>query len=62
MARQAIAATGPELVGLVVNLLTPLIGALLLPAAITLGLFFDLLAARGGRRDRGAVPARCACR
>ncbi|MUM35848.1 iron ABC transporter permease, partial [Mycobacterium sp. CBMA361] len=29
--RQAIAATGPELVGLVVNLLTPLIGAVLLP-------------------------------
>lgn len=33
-ARQAIAATGPELVGLVVNLLTPLISAVLLPAAI----------------------------
>ncbi|OBH52594.1 ABC transporter ATP-binding protein [Mycobacterium sp. E2479] len=33
-ARQAIAATGPELVGLVVNLLTPLISAILLPAAI----------------------------
>lgn len=33
-ARQAIAATGPELVGLVVNLLTPLITAVLLPAAI----------------------------
>ncbi|MFN3005509.1 ABC transporter ATP-binding protein [Mycolicibacterium wolinskyi] len=33
-ARQAIASTGPELVGLVVNLLTPLIGAILLPAAI----------------------------
>jgi ATP-binding cassette, subfamily B, bacterial IrtB/YbtQ len=37
-ARQAIAATGPELVGLVVNLLTPLIGAVLLPAAIALAL------------------------
>lgn len=36
--RQAIAATGPELVGLVVNLLTPLIGAVLLPAAIALAL------------------------
>lgn len=31
-ARAAIASTGPELVGLVVNLLTPLIGAVLLPA------------------------------
>ena len=38
-ARQAIAATGPELVGTVVNLLTPLIGAILLPGAIALGLF-----------------------
>ncbi|OBI23950.1 ABC transporter ATP-binding protein [Mycobacterium sp. E2238] len=37
-ARQAIAATGPELVGLVVNLLTPLITAILLPAAIGLAL------------------------
>ncbi|HTX97913.1 MAG TPA: ABC transporter ATP-binding protein [Mycobacterium sp.] len=37
-ARQAIAATGPELVGLVVNLLTPLISATLLPAAIALAL------------------------
>ncbi|WP_396922967.1 ABC transporter ATP-binding protein [Mycolicibacterium sp.] len=37
-ARQAIAATGPELVGLVVNLLTPLIGAILLPAAIAVAL------------------------
>jgi ATP-binding cassette subfamily B protein IrtB len=37
-ARQAIASTGPELVGLVVNLLTPLIGAMLLPAAIALAL------------------------
>ena len=36
--RQAIAATGPELVGLVVNLLTPLIGAMLLPAAIAVAL------------------------
>lgn len=39
-ARQAIAATGPELVGMVVNLLTPLIGAILLPAAIALALLF----------------------
>lgn len=38
MARQAIASTGPELVGLVVNLLTPLIGAVLLPAAIAVAL------------------------
>ncbi|MEZ0367063.1 ABC transporter ATP-binding protein [Mycobacterium sp. pUA109] len=37
-ARQAIAATGPELVSLVVNLLTPLIAAVLLPAAIALAL------------------------
>ncbi|MCV7382640.1 ABC transporter ATP-binding protein [Mycolicibacter longobardus] len=37
-ARQAIAATGPELVGLVVNLLTPLTSAVLLPGAIALGL------------------------
>jgi ATP-binding cassette subfamily B protein IrtB len=36
--RQAIAATGPELVGLVVNLLTPLISAVLLPAAIAVAL------------------------
>lgn len=39
-ARQAIAATGPELVGMVVNLLTPLIGAILLPAAISVALLF----------------------
>lgn len=38
-ARQAIAATGPDLVGLVINLLTPLISAILLPAAIALALF-----------------------
>ena len=37
-ARQAIAATGPGLVGLVVNLLTPLVTAVLLPAAIGLAL------------------------
>ncbi|ANE79640.1 iron ABC transporter permease [Mycobacterium adipatum] len=36
--RQAIAATGPELVGLVVNLATPLIGAVLAPAAIAVAL------------------------
>lgn len=37
-ARQAIASTGPELVGLVVNLLTPLISAVLLPAVIAVAL------------------------
>ncbi|MBW0020060.1 MAG: ABC transporter ATP-binding protein [Mycobacterium sp.] len=37
-ARQAIAAAGPELVGLVVNLLTPLTSAILLPAVIALAL------------------------
>ncbi|MEE3065062.1 MAG: ABC transporter ATP-binding protein [Actinomycetota bacterium] len=37
-ARQAIAATGPELVGLVVNLLTPLTTSILLPAVIGLAL------------------------
>ncbi|BBX45402.1 iron ABC transporter ATP-binding protein/permease IrtB [Mycobacterium cookii] len=37
-ARQAIAATGPELVGLAVNLLTPLLTAVLLPAAIGVAL------------------------
>ncbi|OXM46420.1 ABC transporter ATP-binding protein [Amycolatopsis alba] len=37
-ARQAIAATGPDLVGLVGYLLTPLIGAVLLPVAIALAL------------------------
>ncbi|MGW4132963.1 ABC transporter ATP-binding protein [Amycolatopsis japonica] len=37
-ARQAIAATGPDLVGLVGYLLTPLIGAVLLPIAIALAL------------------------
>jgi ATP-binding cassette subfamily B protein IrtB len=39
-ARQAVAATGPDLVGLVVNLLTPLTGAVLLPAAIAVALLF----------------------
>jgi ATP-binding cassette subfamily B protein IrtB len=38
LARQAIAATGPELVGLVVNLLTPLTTSILLPAVIGLAL------------------------
>lgn len=51
-ARQAIAATGPELVSLVVNLLTPLIAAILLPTAIALallGVSWQLaLAALGG--------------
>ncbi|WP_134429619.1 ABC transporter ATP-binding protein [Mycobacterium ulcerans] len=37
-ARQAIAASGPELVGLVVYLLTPLVSAVLLPLAIGLAL------------------------
>lgn len=37
-ARQAIAATGPELAGTVVNLLTPLAGAVLLPGAIAVAL------------------------
>lgn len=37
-ARQAIAATGPELVGLVVNLLTPLFSGVLLPGAIAVAL------------------------
>jgi ATP-binding cassette subfamily B protein IrtB len=40
VARQAIAASAPDLVGFVANLLSPFIGALLLPAAITIGLFF----------------------
>ncbi len=40
MARQAISASGPELVGFIANLLTPFVGAVLLPAAITFGLFF----------------------
>ncbi|WP_082135967.1 ABC transporter ATP-binding protein [Mycobacterium sp. EPa45] len=39
VARQAIAASAPQLVGLVANLLSPFIGGLLLPAAITIGLF-----------------------
>ncbi|WP_435278694.1 ABC transporter ATP-binding protein [Rhodococcus yananensis] len=37
--RQAIAATGPDLVGLIVNLVTPIIGAVLLPIAIAFALF-----------------------
>ncbi|QEN16627.1 ABC transporter ATP-binding protein [Mycolicibacterium sp. ELW1] len=40
VARQAIAASAPDLVGFVANLLSPFVGALLLPAAITAGLFF----------------------
>ncbi|TDZ79960.1 Iron import ATP-binding/permease protein IrtB [Mycobacteroides salmoniphilum] len=39
MARQAISSGGPDLVGFIANLLTPMIGAVLLPAAITIGLF-----------------------
>lgn len=37
-ARQAIAATGPSLVGMIIYLITPLIGALLLPPALALAL------------------------
>lgn len=37
-ARQSIAATGPDLVGLLIYLVTPVIGAFLLPLAIGLGL------------------------
>jgi len=37
-ARQAVAATGPDLVGLVIYLINPLIGAVLLPLAIGLAL------------------------
>lgn len=40
MARQAIAASAPDVVAFVANLLTPFVGAVLLPAAITVGLFF----------------------
>ncbi|CPW51623.1 ABC transporter ATP-binding protein [Mycobacteroides abscessus] len=40
LARQAISSGGPELVGFIANLLPPLIGAALLPAALTAGLFF----------------------
>ncbi|MFT3970548.1 MAG: ABC transporter ATP-binding protein [Micropruina sp.] len=39
-ARAAVAATGPDLVGLIVNLVTPIIGAVLLPAAIALALLW----------------------
>ena len=56
-ARQAIAATGPELVGLVVNLLTPLITAVLLPRSHRVGLAAGLLAARCGRPGWRAVAA-----
>ncbi|MFF0488032.1 ABC transporter ATP-binding protein [Nocardia sp. NPDC004068] len=38
-ARQAIAATGPDLVGVVIYLVTPLLGAVLLPIAIAIALF-----------------------
>ncbi|WP_068160778.1 ABC transporter ATP-binding protein [Rhodococcus phenolicus] len=38
-ARQAIAATGPDLVGLIVYLVTPLLGAVLLPLALAIALF-----------------------
>lgn len=39
-ARASIAATGPDLVGLIVNLVTPIIGAVLLPPAIALALLW----------------------
>lgn len=39
-ARHAVATTGPDLIGLVINLVTPLAGALLLPPAIALGLLW----------------------
>jgi len=38
--RQAVAATGPELVGLIAYLVTPLLNALILPAAIGIGLLW----------------------
>ncbi|MGC5246377.1 ABC transporter ATP-binding protein [Gordonia sp. DT219] len=38
-ARQAIAATGPDLVGVVIYLVVPLVGAVLLPTVIALALF-----------------------
>jgi len=53
-ARQAIAATGPELVGLVVNLLTPLVTAVLLPAAIALALL--AVSWQLGMAAMGGVP------
>ncbi|WP_301422261.1 ABC transporter ATP-binding protein [Yaniella sp.] len=37
-ARQSIAATGPDLVGIIIYLVTPILGALLLPIAIALAL------------------------
>jgi ATP-binding cassette subfamily B protein IrtB len=40
MARQAIATSAPDVVAFVANLLTPFLGAVLLPAAISVGLFF----------------------
>jgi ATP-binding cassette subfamily B protein IrtB len=39
-ARQAVATSGPELVGLLVNLVTPVVSAVLLPVAIALALLF----------------------
>ncbi|WP_420113376.1 ABC transporter ATP-binding protein [Pseudactinotalea sp.] len=39
-ARYAIATTGPDLIGLIVNLVTPFVSAVLLPAAIALGLMW----------------------
>ncbi|MGO4447066.1 ABC transporter ATP-binding protein [Mycobacterium sp. 2YAF39] len=39
MARQAIATSAPDVVAFVANLLTPFLGAVLLPAAISVGLF-----------------------
>lgn len=39
-ARASVAATGPDLVGLIVNLVTPIVGAVLLPPAIALALLW----------------------
>ena len=38
VARQAVAATGPDLVGLIIYLIAPIVGAVLLPVAIALAL------------------------
>lgn len=54
LARQSIAATGPDLVGVVVYLVTPVIGALLLPVAIGVALL--PIAAPVGLAALAAVP------
>jgi ATP-binding cassette subfamily B protein IrtB len=53
-ARQSIAATGPELVGVIIYLVTPVLGALLLPIAIGLALL--LLAPPLGVAALAGVP------